>query len=132
MRLCDETCGTNMAPRFVEVLRPVQEGVRFASALPDVVLSLMSWVLPRNTVDVITNTMTAFEKCIPNIKAWTDFKLAVIFLVESLPPVRNEVSFLLKISVFFLLFRSAFVRLCTRSILLNYGASNAILKDKNM
>lgn len=118
-----------MAPRFVEVSRPVEASVKFASSIPGIVNSRLHNILPSNITGVTLELMHNFTESLPDIKFMTDLKDAASVGVDLLPKPKREVKMLLMAALVALVFRYMFVFVRSRSILSAYGAAKVVSKE---
>ena len=115
-----------MAPRFVEVSRPVEDGVVWASTLPSTMSSTVRSLLPLNTSGMLFDSMYS---SLPEIKAASDFQKAASDAFDRFPEARMETKYFLIYALAAAVLRWLFVLLRYRSILANYAATNAVNKE---
>lgn len=118
-----------MAPRFVEVSRPVEEGVAWASTLPTTVSTRVRTWMPENTTDIIMQRLDMLYESIPEIRFATDLQSAANDVVALLPEARHETKYLLLAAVAAAVLRWLFVVLTSRSILKAYGATKMMKEE---
>ena len=123
-------CNGEMAPRFVEVARPVEEGVAWASSLTATVSSRLRALIPENATDAIMQNVNMVYENVPNIKFASDFQSAVNDFVDFLPEARNETRYLLLTAVAAAVLRWLFLVLTSRSILATYGTMRIMKKEQ--
>jgi len=117
-----------MAPRFVELSRPVEESVAWASTLPSALGDRVSNIA-HDSLNTLANVTHDTMKSMPTLKAFEDLKGLVASMVLIMPEPRYEVKLLGALSVAALLLRYAFLYLYSSSIVRHFGASNIVLKD---
>lgn len=118
-----------MAPRFVEVSRPVEEGVAWASSLPVTVGTRFRSLLPHNASDILWQQAEDIYSRIPEVKLASDVRSLASSAAAALPEARAEAKFFLAAALAAALLRSIFVFWRSRSILANYGATKAMNKE---
>lgn len=118
-----------MAPRFVEVARPVEAGVEWASSLPSAFGERVNGLIPDNTTSILATRIEYFFNSLPEIKALGDLQSMLSRIAQIFPTPRIEVKYLAMISLVALILRTTFVFVYSRSIVSNYGAAKAIAKE---
>ena len=118
-----------MAPRFVEVSKPVEAGVEWASSLPSAFTKRVKSFIPNNATSIITNQIESIFNSIPEVKALGDLKSVIADALGFFHSPRDEVKYLVMISLAALFLRTTFVFLYSRSIVANYGAAKMIAKE---
>ena len=110
------TCDTHesrMAPRFVEVSRPVEESVKLAWSLPQMISSRL-----QNATNGVSSV-----RLVSDIRSFMLRRLAL------LPLPNREVQILLVTALVALVVRYVFVFLRSRWILSAYGAAKLVSKE---
>lgn len=118
-----------MAPRFIEVSRPVEASVKFASSIPRWMTSKLHNALYPNITAVVSESVHNVMESLPDIKFLTDLKYTAALGVDLLPIPNKEVTILLTASVGALVLRYLFVFVRSRSILSSYGAAKVVSKE---
>ena len=114
-----------MPSRFVEVSRPVEDSIKWASSFRAAMGSRIGLMLPRNT----TSRLVARMADLRDIRVIGDLSQAIEFVVACVPPVKQEVQVLIVSSVVFFFLRVAFLFWRSRSILATYGAAKVLAKE---
>ena len=117
-----------MAPRFVEVSRPVQEGVAWAASLPDQVKHNVRSFIPTQGTQRIINLLQNITATLPEFAAVSDLKLRIIALSNVLPPLQTQTKYFLLIACLALVARQCLIWVRSRAILAHYGAAKLIEK----
>ena len=117
-----------MAPRFVEVSRPVDASVKFASSIPGMLNSRLHDMLPSNITSIVLESVHNLTESLPDIKFFTD-QYAASVGVDLLPKPKREVKMLLMAAVLALVLRYMYVFVRSRTILSTYGASKVVSKE---
>ena len=118
-----------MAPRFVEVSRPVEAGVEWASQLPSTLTHSISSIIPSNATDIVFERLDGLVKLVPEFKAYSDLRGACAEALQYVPPASHHAKNLAIAGFAVLLLRALFVFLRARSILSNYGAAKVMGKE---
>ena len=118
-----------MAPRFVEVSRPVEEGVAWAATVTDGLGAKLANITANATGEV-WKRLESLTDIAPDIKVYEDFRYWFDAAASSLPPAKQETKYMVLASVAFLVLRWLFVMLRSRSILANYGATKMMHKEE--
>lgn len=118
-----------MAPRFVEVSRPVEDGVAWASTLSSTMsTAFKSWV-PHNATGMLFEKLDVVFSGLPEIKLALDFQKAAVDAFDLLPEARTETRYLILAAMAASVLRWFVVLLTSRSILANYGATKVMKKE---
>jgi hypothetical protein len=118
-----------MAPRFVEVSRPVEDGVAWASTLPSTMSTRVKSLVPHNATDMLFERLESMYSGLPEIKFASDFQRVASDAFDLLPEARTETKYLLLAALAAAVLRWFFVLLTSRSILANYGATKVMHKE---
>lgn len=118
-----------MAPRFVEVSRPVEDGVAWASSLSETLGTRVRSILPQNASDILRERAEEIYNSIPDVKLASDVRSMASSAVGVLPEARAEAKYFLTAAFVVAFLRAAFVFWRSQSILANYGATKAMNKE---
>lgn len=118
-----------MAPRFVEVSRPVEDGVAWASSLPSTLGTQVRSILPSNASSILKERAEGLYNSLPNVKLASDVRSMACSAAAVLPGARAEAKYFLTAALVVAFLRSMFVFWRSRSILANYGAAQAMNKE---
>jgi len=124
-----EAHSIDMAPRFVEVSRPVEEGVAWAATVTDGLGAKLANITANATGEVLKR-LGSFTYVAPDIKVYEDLRCWLGEAASTLPSAKQETKYMVLASVAFLVLRWLFVVLRSRSILANYGATKMMHKEE--
>lgn len=124
-----EACRIDMAPRFVEVSRPVEDGVAWAATVTDGLVAKLANITA-NATGEIWKRLESITNAAPEIKVYDDLRYWLDEAASSLPSAKQETKYMVLASVAFLVLRWLFVMLRSRSILANYGATKMMHKEE--
>ena len=112
-----------MAPRFVVVVNPVDEGVAWARSLGDRVGNFVPENATRDISDTIQGWLHNATNTVSNYQVAFVVNNGVHFVLSTLPPPRDEARYLFLASIIAAALRCIFVYYKARSIMIHYGAS---------
>lgn len=118
-----------MAPRFVEVSRPVEDGVAWASTLPSTMSTRVRSLVPHNATEMLFERFDGMYSSLLEIKFASDLHSAAGDAFDLLPEARLETKYLLLAALAAASLRWFFVLLTSRSILAHYGATKVMHKE---
>ena len=118
-----------MAPRFVEVSRPVEDGVAWAATVTEGLGAKLANITA-NATGELWMRLESITNAAPEIKVYEDFRYWFDEAASSLPSAKQETKYMVLASGAFLVLRCLFVMLRSRSILANYGATKMMHKEE--
>lgn len=114
-----------MAPRFVEVSKPVEAGVKWATTMHSGLSAKLS-----NITGAIRGATESFGGILPTFKLFADLRECASYIINLFPSPTTGVKMLLLSSLLILVCRSVFVFARSRSIVALYGAAKVIEKEQ--
>lgn len=118
-----------MAPRFVEVVRPIDDGVAWASDLMSTVNGRVSLIGSKNTSSMILKKLGEVSTFLPNIKIAADLRQSAISAFDVLPQACSQTKYFFIAALLVAILRWLFLIVLTRTILANYGANKVMNKE---
>ena len=119
----------SMPSRFVEVARPVEEGVAWASSLPNTLRTNVGSFLPPVSFEVILVRLCGLYDKFLNLRLVSDTYTLVDNALSRFPPADQQTKCFLAAALLAVVLRWLFVLVVSRSILANYGATKMMHKE---
>jgi len=118
-----------MAPRFIEVSRPVEDGVAWATTLTDDIGTQLANMTTNAAAEVLTRLRSIAVYFAPNFNVYENCRPWLDATASALPSAKQETKYMVLASAGCLLLWWLFVMLRSRTILLNYGATKMMHKE---